>query len=254
MKETLLPFKAEMVRAILGRHKGQTRRVVKLNAELKLMRGDLSKAFVDAGRAFSAGEYLHVPCVNDSAGNPWDETVQRLYCPYGEPGDTVLLVREAYLEYGYWDLERPPGEGKEWVRDDSRVHYIADYLGKEIPLPTDPCPIDISHKHWRKKPSIFMPKRLCRIRMPLKDVRVERLQDISEEDAKAEGVEPYVFGHGFTTRENYNTCEYWTGHGFRNGFMVLWDEINGHRPGCSWEDNPWVWILEWDPGKVEVRG
>ena len=96
------------------------------------------------------------------------------------------------------------------------------------------------------KPSIHMPKEACRLFLQIKDIRVERLQDISEEDAKAEGIK-YVIDKltgycGFDyINDGYNlmTTPF-------NGFRSLWKKINGFQ---SWDDNPWVWVIEFE--KIE---
>lgn len=119
-------------------------------------------------------------------------------CPYGKPGDR-LWVRETFCSF-----------------PDGNIFYRADN-DERAPM-----------KGW--KPSIFMPRALSRITLEIKNVRVERLQDISENDAKAEGTdgERYL-GQGF------DHCVY------REAFRTLWESING--PG-SWESNPWVWVVE----------
>ena len=69
-------------------------------------------------------------------------------------------------------------------------------------------------------------------------VRVERLQDITEDDARAEGVrKPHECGDGTCPCDGL-------GRSFACEFMQLWDGINGERPGCSWADSPWVWRVE----------
>lgn len=82
-------------------------------------------------------------------------------------------------------------------------------------------------KFWSKKSSMFMPRWASRITLEITDVRVERLQDITPEDAKAEGVESFAREHKLTG--------YWT-----TAFARLWMEINGKD---SWDANPWVWAL-----------
>lgn len=95
------------------------------------------------------------------------------------------------------------------------IHYAADASEQcRRYTATPPEPSD----HWR--PSIFMPRWASRITLEVTDVRAQRLQEISAEDAKAEGMEsctPY------------------------DQFRALWDSINGKRTGCAWGDNPWVW-------------
>lgn len=84
----------------------------------------------------------------------------------------------------------------------------------------------------RWKPSIYMPRWASRITLEISDVLVERVQDISEEDAEAEG----VFD---TLPEDTNPLMMAS-----DAFCLLWEDINGKKAGCSWEDNPWVWVVE----------
>ena len=83
---------------------------------------------------------------------------------------------------------------------------------------------DLAEAKWT--PSIHMPRWACRLVLPLVSVRVERVQDITEEDAKAEGVEPI-------------------GGSYREGFREVWQSIYG-----TWDANPWVWVAEWK--EIEV--
>lgn len=124
-------------------------------------------------------------------------------CPYGQPGDR-LWVRETWAAPHSCDHLKPSEVGPEW----RRIHYAAtESLGWLI-----------------KRPSIFMPRWASRITLEITGVRVERLQAISEADAKAEG-SSLVSGS----------------YSHRGWFRELWGEING--PG-SWEVNPWVWVVE----------
>jgi hypothetical protein len=147
-------------------------------------------------------------------------------CLYGQPGDR-LWVREAFAFYGMEASTLPP------------VFYRADDDTK----PGWATPPDI---RWR--PSIHMPRWASRITLEITEVRVQRLQEISEEDAKAEGV-----GQAFLTKGLY-----WQGGtalidqrnptfnpsvaiaGSRAAFAMLWESIHG--PG-AWKANPWVWAL-----------
>jgi len=125
---------------------------------------------------------------NDARGNCACDGVR---CPYGEPGDR-LWVRETWAH--------AIGGG---------FHYKADY----------------GHSDWLWKPSIHMPRRASRITLEVAGVRVERLQDISEADAYAEGVEATEYGQ-FPAP---------------SAFKYLWESINGPE---SWISNPWVWVVE----------
>jgi hypothetical protein len=85
------------------------------------------------------------------------------------------------------------------------------------------------------KPSIFMPKAACRIFLEITNVKVERLQDISEEDAKAEGVELLP-----NNRYKYYLSNYFDCVTAVYSFKTLWQKINGRE---SWESNPFVWVV-----------
>ena len=125
-------------------------------------------------------------------------------CRYGQPSDQ-LWVKETFA-YGMTQYGR-----KYTYKADMPPPYQAPYGLK-----------------W--KPSIFMPKAASRITLEITDIRVERLQDISEEDAKAEGVQPgRVLGLGSIGNKTY-----------REGFISKWGEIYGDKYG----PNPWVWCIE----------
>jgi len=94
----------------------------------------------------------------------------------------------------------------------------------------DPLPDHTGRARWR--PSIFMPRSACRLRLEITDVRVERVHDISEEDAKAEGA-PWS---PVTSRD---LKVHMGGH--MGGFYSLWCKINGQE---SWDSNPWVWVIK----------
>lgn len=102
--------------------------------------------------------------------------------------------------------------------------------------PDYPVNIGVGKQGWQ--PSIFMPKEAARIWMEVKGRRLERVREITEEDAKAEGVTPHPLpGRGFNN-------------GHRNTFERLWDSLNAKR-GYGWETNPWAWVMEFkriEPG------
>lgn len=150
-----------------------------------------------------------------NGGGDWNrhpDFVRVTRCPYGQPGDR-LWVRETWAALKNPTTLRLKGAAK---RSD-HISYRAD--GELMGF--DFC--------WR--PSIFMPRWACRLELELTQVRVERLQDISEGDAKAEGV-PVAFGEGL----------HW--------FQGIWDSLNAKR-GFDWETNPWVWALTFK--RVEAK-
>ena len=102
---------------------------------------------------------------------------------------------------------------------DQEYLYAADFGGWAYSNESDLKP-------WR--PSIFMPRAASRITLKVTGVRVERLQDISEEDAQAEGVDFLPLAPAALTH--------------RTSYSGLWDKINGKKH--PWSSNPWVWCIE----------
>ncbi|QCZ30198.1 hypothetical protein [Leclercia adecarboxylata] len=211
-------FNDEMVRAILDGRKSQTRRLIKLSHE----RGMLNP--VVRGRN---GEASSVTC-----------RLAPSLCPYGQPGDR-LWVRETWALLGNEDgccVDWHDNLCKGDERSAARVYrascerHPGDYGLWSIPDDADWKPHTENQKFdgaWR--PSIHMPRWACRILLEITNVRVERLNDISEADAQAEGVTPST--HQITPPEAV----------YRVGFGDIWRSIYGEE---SWEGNPWVWVVE----------
>ncbi len=149
------------------------------------------------------------------------------------PGDR-LWVRETWAYDLNVDREESP-EILAWARDHRRVWYRADPGVEQTGCGGAPG-------RWR--PSIYMPRWASRITLELTDVREQRLQDISEEDARAEGM---LFLGGIA--DDFEMAP-WADPGDRErhpwrwaraAFRVAWDGINGKR--ATWESNPQVWAL-----------
>jgi hypothetical protein len=98
---------------------------------------------------------------------------------------------------------------------------------------------DCEPARWR--PSIYMPRWASRITLEITSVRVERLGDISEDDARAEGVAPVPFCKA-GRRDGLEHVE---------AFENLWDRINGKR--ASWASNPWVWVVAFQRAAASVH-
>ena len=199
-RERGILFSDRLVRAILEGRKTQTRRVVKgVGNDNCLPLGKRVKTHV-----------LDAP--------------ERGLCPYGISGDR-LYVRECWKAKAHADG---------WI-----VHYRADGRIVQTNVAVD-CETPHDARTWdtRWRPSIHMPKWASRIWLEITGVRVERVQDISDADAVAEGVEPTGGGRYWVgaDREPYGLAV--------NAFRSLWDQTNAHRDGCTWDDNPWVWVIE----------
>ncbi|QED76561.1 hypothetical protein FTV93_29395 (plasmid) [Escherichia coli] len=182
MKERGMIFNDEMVRAILGGNKTQTRRIVE------------EKFY---GRAVAA------------------ELLAK-HCPYGQPGDRIW-VRETYRVHGK-------------ATDVATLVYRASVRNSRTEQ-THRVPVDVCNKPVSEKwtPSIHMPRWASRILLEITDVRVERLHDMSEADAKAEGATPATYK--ITPPEAV----------YRVGFGDIWRSIYGQD---NWLSNPWVWVIE----------
>lgn len=212
MKERPILFSGAMVRAILAGQKTQTRRVVKPPpAADKNFHGWVidSTCSKDVGKATWA--------IGDG---PFLQQVDRVRCPYGQPGDRLWL-RETWA-YGVHALAAARDEDGPFV-----------YAAADGTMQGRLC------DRWR--PSIHMPRAACRIQLEVTAVRVERLNDISEADCWAEGIEEVM--HDF---DDVKQCEMASRLGMciddgKPLFVQLWEAINGDR---SWDANPWVWVVE----------
>ena len=258
MSERPILFSAPMIRAILSGTKTQTRRIVKLQPPATV-------------------ESVYRPFPTEP--NNWQgygHGLIRWYgsCPYGVPGNR-LWVREPwaqehpiavqagrYSQDGRAGIPGPPGvtyrvvyradgEPLQVWRNASGEHpYFtidgpADDIAAQYPTVSSNYTRDGKAIYWT--PAIHMPRWASRITLGITEVRVQRLQDINEEDAKAEGLDS-VPSVAFPRERAW--CDYHIPHDsfewFRSpidSYRSLWDSINGKRVGCAWADNPWVWCI-----------
>ncbi len=243
MKERPILFSGPMVRAILEGRKTQTRRIIG-------GRFHSQPVYIEPNEATgSTGLWSYVEW--DGRGEPghyieesFEPIRERLLftCPYGVPGDR-LWVRETWNTWGTLDHIAPNALPK-----DTGIAYAADM---EHPA-QEAC--------GKFRPSIFMPRWASRITLEVTGVRVERLQDISEADAVAEGVD--VGQRATLPGDERRLCvacggpknthigvvkacpqrsSVYSSLTWKGGFHFLWESING--PG-SWDANPWVWVIE----------
>ena len=196
-----------MVQAILAGRKTQTRRVLKLSRWLP-------------SRTEKQPEVMTVKDLKLYDGN--GELQGNLIMKYGKPGD-VLWVRETFCGIVQSD-------------ESIKYHFKADANWALVAgLKT----------FW--KPSIHMPKEAARLFLRIKDIRVERLKDIIESDAIAEGVSAVgKSANGFDLYKDYREKHIQPFFCAENSFMSLWISINGEN---SWMSNPWVWVIEFE--KIE---
>lgn len=206
MKERGMIFNGEMVRALLSGRKTQTRRPIKWK----------QTRFTEIGER------------EDGSKWPWSEDAEHACdfwhpCPFGAVGDRIW-VRETFCtvddtQYG----------GEKWVDYRATPKFEASH-----PAGWDSAPNDAESLKWR--PSIHMPRWASRILLEITNVRVERLNAISEEDSQAEGME--LTGWRPTYSDPDSGGEVWTPY---DNFAQLWECIYGEG---SWKANPWVWVIE----------
>jgi hypothetical protein len=216
MKERPILMRGEMVRATLAGLKTQTRRIVKPQPTLGMIPYVEDKTGI-----------LHCRAASGLDHHAWDW----LWCPYGKPGDR-LWVRETWRSAS---KEHPrvrieyKADGSSWGNADTE-----DGPDQKV-LPSTARPF--SKDHW--KPSIHIPRWACRITLEVVSVRVERLQDISEADAEAEGVIETDEHRAMASREQLadRSLSYAPS---VVAYRELWESING---AGSWAKNPWAWVI-----------
>ncbi|EDA1104553.1 hypothetical protein F9W36_20160 [Salmonella enterica subsp. diarizonae] len=201
MKERGMIFNAEMVRAILDGRKTQTRRVL----------GTYQDAVKFCPEWDVNGKQIFI-VLGEKDHTGMNPVITAIPCPFGQPGDRI------------------------WVRETFRVHSRATDVATLVyrasvrnswteqthRVPVAVCNKPATPEKWT--PSIHMPRWSSRITLEITDVRVERLNSITESDAEAEGVTDTGFGDLLV-----------------DGFRYLWKSIYGDD---SWQANPWVWVIE----------
>jgi hypothetical protein len=256
MTERPIPFSGPMVRAILAGRKSQTRRCLtpQPDAALDHHKGRIVTRFNPVGAAVKTGLMAYE--ANDCAGPIFafrqgkDSIKADISCPYGVPGDR-LWVREAWTADFEWAEDVDKRALRWWHEmpaafrgpanviytyyhaDDSAWHCHPDE-GPAYPASWAPAEDDWEGVRWR--PSIHMPRWASRLTLELTNVRVERLQDIGEDDAIDEGC-----GFDFDPLDDDGVEKFDATP--RGHFAQLWDKLHGHRR-CGWQANPWVWVLE----------
>ncbi len=203
IKERPILFSAPMVRAILDCRKTVTRRPVKVQPH------------IDASGNFCVGRSNYG---QDGYGKPVTKHFIKDCCSYGKPGDR-LWVRETWAADAQVDAVAP--------RDLSQgepIHYPADGAVRQTG-----CAMITPGKG---RPSIHMPRWVSRILLEITDVRVERLQDISRSDIRAEGLQCPPELASDDVSPNY-----------RDWYPAAWKEL-WNSTGGDWDANPWVWVVE----------
>ena len=199
MREKPIIFSGEMVKAILDGRKSQTRRPIKPQPEVSK---GYDHGFWDDTSSDEGWEYFA------RSSNGYHRRMAGPIKPTYQVGDRLWVCETWFCEG-----REQPGQG---------LHYRANA-----------CDADeewFKEEGWKWKPSIHMPRWASRITLEVLSVRAERLQEITERDARAEGIEPVVVGINEAIS--------------KPAFSRLWDSIYAKKPEFQWEANPWVWVYK----------
>lgn len=244
--ERAISFTAPNVRAVLDEKKTQSRRIISPQPIQPIA------SCHPQHKAIHAAPYFDAYCgQKKTALNPrgmsnewcWWQVDDRpctthIKCPYGQPGDKLRVKEAAWV----WCERQPKGKSPtgrdkwhyvpaQWAS----VHYAADCQSK--PTVGIVSPITGNQWGWRLKVARFLPARASRTTLEIKNIRVERLQDISEEDAIAEGIEPYGGNAGRWLSPHRPGLNFPSA---QAAYRDLWESLFGFG---SWEANPYVWVI-----------
>lgn len=249
-------FNTEMVQAILKNKKTVTRRIVKYYGRTPTMDGKDKFYKIDENLNGTNPNRLYAGFYNDNDVFEYkgETMIDALYYPlYFKVGD-ILYVRETWQEVFETEYGRDrPFNIRELITNFDEIDKIRAGLSTQCSRPSDPA----REKYYvfkasniryadskdclRWKPSIHMPKAIARIFLKVTDVRVERLQDITKEQALKEGIS-VKWDNGFD-RFTYPWEE----------FMNTWNSTIKKQDldRYGWEANPWVWVIEFEKGDMK---
>lgn len=235
VKEKGIIFSADMARAILSGNKTQTRRVIK---------SFYNQIFLTDEELKTKAHFLDIYGLNEcefkNGVAEWseqsavdDNRVCKKSKPKYQVGDIVYVKESAYITPENWCDTQSEANFPNRVY----VGYKSDMSGDSIR-----CAEDYNIK---LTPSIFMPKKYARIFLKITNIKVERVQDISEADSIKEGIqkadneEPPFYADFGTSSLGFRYTA-------KEVYKALWDKINGKKANCSWEDNPAVFVYEFE--------
>ncbi len=262
MREHSILFTADMINAILAGRKTKTRRIINDSFNGCLTMGGPHPC-PNEPVVMIPGELVKSPIEGEPDFYITNKEVQAMFfcstmdktakCRYGAAGD-ILWVRETFVRAGLSE------DGESCIEGTQKYYYRADdeWTKMDWHHPDKEGPQD--SPQW--KPCIHMPKKACRIFLKVKSILVERVQDITDDEAISEGVltlsEQWVHDN---FQEYAKAWRAWDkerllmaepqrpplGPSPRDRFKKLWENINGKD---SWDINPWVWVIEFSIDKI----
>jgi hypothetical protein len=237
LRERPILFSAPMVRALLAGTKTQTRRVI------------AKQPPPECGITYQLGNESWIQREKRSPiRRTWEAWHGALFesrperylcgafeakCPFGMPGDR-LWVRETHAQLAVGEGLDTPVPQCVAYRATCEADGGLDYVNGRGEI------MRLTVTKWT--PAIYMPRWASRITLEITDIRSQRVQDISAEDSLAEGV-PRASECGCETcRRSAQMCPADASEQVM-AYAALWEHINGKRPGCGWDANPWVWCV-----------
>jgi hypothetical protein len=225
MQEHPILFNGDMVRAILEGRKTQTRRPLKIQPPSSSCQIATFIESTSREDRKKEGKLHWVKLSPDGLSVIYNQG-KYFACPFGQPGDR-LWVRETWA----------------WIGSETNGHYVyrSNYLPEQQYFVT-----------WQ--PSIHMPRKASRIILEIDEIGAERIQDITEDEAMAEGIrewtkdgELYKYGH---IEPGDQGCTPWSAmpKTVMGAYKSLWNGI--YTEDLNWEANPWVWVVKFH--KVEA--
>lgn len=240
MKAKQILFNSLMVKALLDGRKTQTRRPINPQPEL-----DPSVGFKWKGAAYGKG-------INPSTEMQQAASFLSEYNPLGQPGD-LLYVRESCWIYGsWWEAGKTKTGRQKW-----RFKPIGKDVVFQNPGVEHMTFQGVNLAGYVPRNSIHMPRWASRLTLKISEIRVERIQEISEDDALTEGIETDLwdmapvakrYGYdnawfvGWSMGIEHPNVEADAGRVCRESYRSLWDSINA-KNGLGWDSNPWVWVV-----------
>jgi len=234
-------FSPPMASAILAGTKTVTRRIVKFPVR-KMSSADHESPTYTMAQGTATEMTSDSNASSIELSDTGRETTLDL-CPYGQPGDRLSL-KESFYAFGRWETRfNEKHQHSEWHFIDLTLQSGLAYQFSE---PTDYVKTSRSNPEpaWWRRPSLFMPRRASRINLEITDVHIERLRDITDEQARAEGFSPmhdgmhsYFVNHMSPPNSGMSVTAV-------IAFAVYWQSLNGVE---SWDANPWVWVVGFRP-------
>jgi hypothetical protein len=237
-------FNTDMVRAILEGRKTQTRRPMKGEPESPILE-EATNGWKKYGNWVAKKQIQNDP--------PAFEITNIFRSPYS--AEDVLYVRETFYAYGYWievmdeETAKLKWHFEDFTLQEGYKYMYEDFKPKKVHkrmkstaglLPTDPKLAE--HTGYHRRPSIHMPKEAARIWLRVTNVKAERVQDISEQGAKAEGMEDEAW-LDFVEHAQSVAIPGSKIQTLPEKFGSIWQSVYGIE---SWEKNQWVWVISFD--------